>query len=420
MRDLRTIAWREFRETALTPAFLISLVAMPLVLIVVAVVSSGMTLSHTEPPVSGTIWIQSNEDFRAAFMDRIQRGVKAESVGDLPPVTVDFEVEIAKEIRSEPPDQLNPVLVQIPESILDTEQLEGDIRLTLHDALGRPQVDAVETALADTVITVRQRQAEVDPTLIDRLRTPPSIVATRLSAEGLTAEDSQSRKLRALVIPIVLMGLLWGASFGTSAQLMQTTLDEKANKVVEVLLSTTSPERLMMGKILGQSGVALTTVGVYGSLGIGALIAAGKLGLILDPQLLWPLAWFALAFLGAAAILAAVGAVVHDQREAGNLMGPIVALLGVPVFFIMPIAQSPHGMPASIASFAPVIGPYIMAMRSAGEISVPAWQIGAGLAWHGIITRTLLVGAGRVFRIGILSSGAPPKFTTLLRWLIRP
>ena len=420
MRDLRTIAWREFRETALTPAFLISLVAMPLVLIVVAVVSSGMTLSHTESPVSGTIWIQSNEDFRAAFMDRIQRGVKAESVGDLPPVTVDFEVEIATEIRSEPPDELNPVVVQIPDSILDPEQLEGDIRLTLHDALGRPQVDAVETALADTVITVRQRQAEVDPTLIDRLRTPPSIVATRLSAEGLTAEDSQSRKLRALVIPIVLMGLLWGASFGTSAQLMQTTLDEKANKVVEVLLSTTSPERLMMGKILGQSGVALTTVGVYGSLGIGALIAAGKLGLILDPQLLWPLAWFALAFLGAAAILAAVGAVVHDQREAGNLMGPIVALLGVPVFFIMPIAQSPHGMPASIASFAPVIGPYIMAMRSAGEISVPAWQIGAGLAWHGIITRTLLVGAGRVFRIGILSSGAPPKFTTLLRWLIRP
>ena len=88
---------------------------------------------------------------------------------------------------------------------------------------------------------------------------------------------------------------------------MQTTLDEKANKVVEVLLSTTSPERLMMGKILGQSGVAFTTVGIYGGLGISALIAAGKASLILDPQLLWPLAWFALAFLGAAAILAAVG-----------------------------------------------------------------------------------------------------------------
>ena len=101
-------------------------------------------------------------------------------------------------------------------------------------------------------------------------------------------------------------------------------------------------------------------------------------------------------------------------------MGPIVALLGVPVFFIMPIAQAPHGMPASIASFAPVIGPYIMAMRSAGEIPVPYWQLGVGLVWHTAITRTLLVGAGRVFRVGILSSGTPPKFTTLLRWLIRP
>ena len=420
MRDLRTIAWREFRETALTPAFLISLIAMPLVLVVVAVLSSGLALTHTEPPVSGTIWIQSSEEFRIAFTERLKLGVDAESVGDLPSVTVNFEGEVAAGPRTDPPNGSNPVMAKIPESLLSPDNLEGEILLTLHDALGRPQVDAVETALADTVVTLRQRRAEVDPTLIDRLRTPPTITTTRLDDQGLTAEDSQSRKLRALVIPMGLMFLLWGASFGTSAQLMQTTLDEKANKVVEVLLSTTSPERLMMGKILGQSGVALTTVGIYGGLGISALIAAGKVGLILDPQLLWPLAWFALAFLGAAAILAAVGAVVHDQREAGNLMGPIVALLGVPVFFIMPIAQAPHGMPASIASFAPVIGPYIMAMRSAGEIPVPYWQLGVGLVWHTAIARTLLVGAGRVFRVGILSSGTPPKFTTLLRWLIRP
>ena len=420
MGDLRTIAWREFHETALTPAFLISLIAMPLVLMVVAVLSSGMALTHTEPPVSGTIWIQSSEEFRIAFTKRLKLGVDAESVGDLPSVTVNFEGEVAAGPRTDPPNGSNPVMAKIPDSLLNPENLEGEILLTLHDALGRPQVDAVQTALEDTVVTLRQRRAEVDPTLIDRLRTPPTITTIRLDDQGLTAEDSQSRKLRALVIPMGLMFLLWGASFGTSAQLMQTTLDEKANKVVEVLLSTTSPERLMMGKILGQSGVALTTVGMYGGLGISALIVAGKVGLILDPQLLWPLAWFALAFLGAAAILAAVGAVVHDQREAGNLMGPIVALLGVPVFFIMPIAQAPHGMPASIASFAPVIGPYIMAMRSAGEIPVPYWQLGVGLVWHTTITRTLLVGAGRVFRVGILSSGTPPKFTTLLRWLIRP
>ena len=86
MRDLRTIAWREFRETALTPAFLISLIAMPLVLVVVAVLSSGMALTHTEPPVSGTIWIESSEAFRTAFTERLQRGVAAESVGDLPSV----------------------------------------------------------------------------------------------------------------------------------------------------------------------------------------------------------------------------------------------------------------------------------------------------------------------------------------------
>ena len=296
MRDLRTIAWREFRVTALTPAFLISLIAMPLVLVVVAVLSSGMALTHTEPPISGTIWIQSSEEFRTAFAERLKRGVDAESVGDLPLVTVNFEGAVAAGSRSEPPDAANPVLAMIPDSLLNPEDLKGEILLTLHDGLGRPQVDAIETALTDTVVQLRQRRAEVDPTLIDRLRTPP-IMTTRIDEEGLTAEDAQSRKLRALVIPMGLMFLLWG-KLRNQQPLMQTTLDEKANKVVEVLLSTTSPERLMMGKILGQSGVALTTVGIYGGLGISALIAAGKASLILDPQLLWPLAWFALAFLG--------------------------------------------------------------------------------------------------------------------------
>ena len=230
MRDLRTIAWREFRETALTPAFLISLIAMPLVLVVVAVLSSGMALTHTEPPISGTIWIESSEVFRTAFTERLKRGVAAESVGDLPSVTVNFEGEVAAGTRTDPPNASNPVVAAVPDSLLNPEKLEGEILLTLHDALGRPQVDAVETALADTVVQLRQRRAEVDPTLIDRLRTPPPIMTTRIDEEGLTAEDAQSRKLRALVIPMGLMFLLWGASFGTSAQLMQTTLDEKPTR----------------------------------------------------------------------------------------------------------------------------------------------------------------------------------------------
>ncbi|MEC7384681.1 MAG: hypothetical protein VYB14_00735, partial [Planctomycetota bacterium] len=170
MRDLRTIAWREFRETALTPAFLISLIAMPLVLVVVAVLSSGMALTHTEPPVSGTIWIESSEEFRTAFTERLKRGVAAESVGDLPSVTVKFKGEVAAGTRTDPPNASNPVVAKIPDSLLNPEQLEGEIVLTLHDALGRPQVDAVETALADTVVQLRQRRAKVDPTLIDRLR----------------------------------------------------------------------------------------------------------------------------------------------------------------------------------------------------------------------------------------------------------
>ncbi|MAV54500.1 MAG: hypothetical protein CMJ28_00925, partial [Phycisphaerae bacterium] len=117
MNDLRTIAWREFRETALTPAFLISLVGMPLLLVVVAVLSSGMALTHTEPPVEGCIWIESNENFRNAFAERVKQGVQAQSVGDMPSVLVDFDVEIKSGSRVDPPNKQHPAKISVPDSV---------------------------------------------------------------------------------------------------------------------------------------------------------------------------------------------------------------------------------------------------------------------------------------------------------------
>ena len=143
------------------------------------------------------------------------------------------------------------------------------------------------------------------------------------------------------------------------------------------------------------------------------------MSLILDPRLLWLLAWFALAFLGALPQFWRQGsAVVHDQREAGNLMGPIVALLGVPVFFIMPIAQASWN---TRQHFLICPGHWSTSWPwSAGEIPVLFWQLGAGLRGTLPSPERFWWGAGRVFRVGILSSGTPPKLTTLLRWLIRP
>ena len=88
----------------------------------------------------------------------------------------------------------------IPDSLLNPEDLKGEILLTLHDGLGRPQVDAIETALTDTVVTLRQRRAEVDPTRVDRPRTSNHPFHP-LDDQGITAEDSQSRKPQGLGDP---------------------------------------------------------------------------------------------------------------------------------------------------------------------------------------------------------------------------
>ena len=213
------------------------------------------------------------------------------------------------------------------------------------------------------------------------------------------------------------MFLLWITVFTSANYLLTTTIEEKSNKVMEVLLAAASPLQLLGGKIVGYALVSTVMLVMYGALGIAGLSALAMGDLVPTMHLVYLAVYFVIAYVMVAAMMSAVGSAVSDLREAQSLVGPVMTLLLVPLILWMPITQDPNGLLATITSFIPPASPFVMILRlTAATEPVPLWQIVAATAWGLVCAAGLLWLAARIFRVGVLMQGKPPTPKELLKW----
>jgi ABC-2 type transport system permease protein len=141
--------------------------------------------------------------------------------------------------------------------------------------------------------------------------------------------------------------------------------------------------------------------------------------LLTDPLLLTSFViYFLLGYLLYAAILIGIGSVVNTIQEAQALMTPVILVLMLPLLTMVPIGRDPNGAFARVLSYIPTFTPFVMMNRAAGP---PAM-------WEYVATTLLLLGAiafalwasAKVFRIGILLTGKPPKMGEIVRWVRTP
>jgi ABC-2 type transport system permease protein len=129
------------------------------------------------------------------------------------------------------------------------------------------------------------------------------------------------------------------------------------------------------------------------------------------------LVWFVMAYLMVAAIMTAVGSAVNDLREAQSLVQPAMIVMMVPLILWLPITENPTGWLATISSFIPPCGPFVMVLRTTAAIEpIPGWQVFVALAVNAVGTVGFVWAAARIFRVGVLMQGKPPTPRELLRW----
>jgi len=238
-------------------------------------------------------------------------------------------------------------------------------------------------------------------------------------ADGNIKTADKTATIVAELAPLGLMMLIFLSVMMTAQPALQAVIEEKQQRIAEVLLGSVNSADLMFGKLLGYVAVSLTLVSVY--LGL-ALVAANHYGFlsVLPPALIaWMLGFVALAVLLYGAVFLAVGAAVSDIKESQNLMMPMMLVLMAPLFVWTQIIAEPLGSFATILSLIPPMTPMLMPMRVAVSDAVPLWQPLLGFALTLLTALFVVVAAGRIFRIGILIHGKPPKLGELARWALR-
>ena len=201
--------------------------------------------------------------------------------------------------------------------------------------------------------------------------------------------------------------------------LLNAVMDEKSQRIAEVLLGSVKPFQLMMGKLLGSVGVSLTGAAVYV---IGGIVAVRHIGLgeyIPYHILPWFFAYMLIAILMLGSILAALGSACNDSKEAQGMAMPAMLPVMIPMFIMMPVLKEPQSAFATWLSLFPPFTPMLMLLRQGTPAGVPMWQPWVGL--RGVLTFTVFFvwAGGRIFRVGILMQGKPPKLADILRWAIR-
>ena len=279
---------------------------------------------------------------------------------------------------------------------------------TAPTAVAKDSVPAgVESALSLAAEAARLSDAGLSPA---QVRSAMTLVPIQL------LQPPNSKDTENLLASLALGILLWIALGQYGNMVAQGVVEEKATRIMEVLLAAIPPSRLLAGKVLGIGLVGLLQLTIVGA---AALVAVHATNVAQIPALdaaaiVADICWFLLGFLFYATAYAAVASLVSRQEEVQGAVGPISILQVAGYLLMYASLPNPNGPLATICSMLPPFAPILMPVRMAAT-NVPLWEVAlaAGLSIASIAGLTWL--AGRIYSNAAMRMGARVRFMDAFR-----
>ncbi|HQQ76042.1 MAG TPA: ABC transporter permease [Thermoanaerobaculia bacterium] len=337
---------------------------------------------------------------------------------DATPETLpDVRKRLNKDVQSE---KIKAYIVLTPRT-LETGHAEWRAQSVKAEVVMREQIAGL---LSRAATKERLKDKGVDPKVYEAARLRVDLEPHE--AKEVESGESGKNVGMNLAISATFFFLIYISIFVYGAYIMRGVLEEKNNRIVEVIVSSIRPTTLMLGKILGIGLVGLTQYAVWAALalaitlpGVAALAGMGE-GL---PHI--PVAtigafvvFFVLGYFLYASLYAALSAPFNTEQEAQQFVmipGMMLILTSTTWFFAF---NQPNGRLATILSFFPFTAPLMMFMRISVQ-TPPLWQIATSVTL--LVATIVLVAwfAGRVYRVGILMYGKKPTLPEIFRWALR-
>lgn len=266
---------------------------------------------------------------------------------------------------------------------------------------------------------LRFEHAGLDQQLVQSLSSAVKLTSLGLVKPGDAAHKvERNNKIRTFAVPIASMALIFMMVMMTAPALLNQVLEEKIQKISEVLISSVSPFQLFFGKLVGTVLVAMTLSGIY----LSAIhLLTRRLGIahMIDPVIYaWFFFFLILALFMYGSMFSAIGASCNEIKDAQSLMMPAMLLIVIPFFTFSAVLQSPNSAFATALSLFPPATPIIMILRIVLEPGPPLWELLAGVFLTLVFTVLCVAAAGKVFRIGILSQGQTPTVMRMMKWIV--
>jgi ABC-2 type transport system permease protein len=440
MRFAFLIAWREYFENAKTKGFWVGLCMFPLIIFIS--VNASVMLQTKGSPLRYYVLVDQSGLFKSPIEARLGKFKQLFQPAPLP-AGIDTNSDIASLARALKPYlrqqkkvEVNGTRVDLSAAIL----IPKDIQIVRPPAIsnGTNGVEYWSANLADTKL-----RDEVEQAINGEIRRR-EYLARGMDAAAIRAveqtyapvaslnpnkEAGQEAVNRTDIIrqwaPSGFVYLLWVAILAISQMLLNNIIEEKSNRIIEVLLSSVTPGELMMGKLAGIAAIGLTMVSVWVGALVGVLTwkagnASGLAGQLLQALngshiILMFLFYFVLGYLMYAALILAIGSVCNTIKEAQNFMPIITMGMMVPLLTMTFIPKDPNGTLARVLSWIPPYTPFTMMNRV--NANPPMVDLIGTTILLLISAAASLWLSGKVFRIGILRTGQPPKIVELLRWM---
>ncbi len=435
MKRLKLIIAHEYMMIVGKKSFIVMTLLIPFIVVLVGAVPVLLAYlnNNTDSRVEH-IAVIDKSGYGAALKDNDRyRFVVLNAVNDT--------AASAREFYNKSSKQLNAVVV-IPPDVMESRQ----VNVYSDETLDMSTIGYVNSCLSDTLSGARVASYGIDnlQQIINETQVDVDVKSIKWDAAGGEQESSAEF---AMILGMILSLVTYTFVLMYGAMIMNSVVEEKTNRIVEVIVSSCKPVELMLGKIIGVGLVGLTQFAVWTVLlGVGtsllglfgaaaapapgppAMAAAASDGgpdmaailtMIKSVNYASLLTNFVLYFVGGyllyASLFAAFGSAVDQASDASQFTTPVILIMVVALYAGMACIENPHGPMAIWCSIIPFTSPVVMMTRL--PYDVPLWQQALSIvllfATAGLFTWM----AARIYRTGILLYGKKRSFKDLIHWI---
>ncbi|MCX6627370.1 MAG: ABC transporter permease [Candidatus Solibacter sp.] len=270
------------------------------------------------------------------------------------------------------------------------------------------------------VRSVQLAQLGVEDGHFEDLLTPvaidPMSLLMRDARTGALQQAKKKDEIADFAAPFGMVLMLIMIVMVGTAPMLSAVTEDKNQRIFEMLLGLATPMELMAARVLAALGRSLTSSAFYICGALLVLQGMAMMGSIPLHLLPWFFVYLVAYVTMLSSFASALGAACNSPQDAQNLATVLVAPIMIPFFVMMPVMTAPNGAMATAMSLFPPFTPVLMLLRQCMPMGVPAWQPWVGLVGILLWTAGITWVAARIFRVGILMQGQPPKLSEIIRW----